>query len=35
MEVEATEPSLWLDRAPATTRLLADAIGARLSPKRV
>jgi hypothetical protein len=34
MEVEATEPSLWLDLAPATTRLLADAIGARLSPMR-
>ena len=32
MEVEATEPSLWLDLAPDTTRLLADAIGARLSP---
>jgi glutathione synthase/RimK-type ligase-like ATP-grasp enzyme len=34
MEVEATEPSLWLDHAPGTTRLLADAIGARLSPMR-
>jgi hypothetical protein len=32
MEVEATEPSLWLDLAPGTTRLLVDAIGARLSP---
>jgi glutathione synthase/RimK-type ligase-like ATP-grasp enzyme len=32
MEVEATEPSLWLNLAPATTRLLVDAIGARLSP---
>jgi hypothetical protein len=34
MEVEVTEPALWLDLAPATTRLLADAIAARLSPKR-
>jgi glutathione synthase/RimK-type ligase-like ATP-grasp enzyme len=34
MEVEVTEPALWLDEAPATTRLLADAIGKRLSPKR-
>jgi hypothetical protein len=33
MEVEVTEPALWLDDAPATTRLLADAIEARLSPK--
>ena len=33
MEVEATEPALWLDLAPATTRLLADAIGTRLSPR--
>ena len=33
MELEATEPSLWLDLAPATTRLLVDAIGARLSPR--
>ena len=32
MEVEVTEPALWLDDAPATTRLLADAIAARLSP---
>ena len=32
MEVEVTEPALWLDEAPATTRRLADAIGARLSP---
>ena len=35
MEVEVTEPALWLDDAPATTRLLADAIEARLSPKPV
>jgi glutathione synthase/RimK-type ligase-like ATP-grasp enzyme len=34
MEVEVTEPALWLDEAPPTTRLLADAIGERLSPKR-
>ena len=34
MEVEVTEPALWLDEAPATTRLLVDAIAARLSPKR-
>jgi glutathione synthase/RimK-type ligase-like ATP-grasp enzyme len=34
MEVEVTEPALWLDDAPATTRLLADAIAARLSPTR-
>ena len=33
MEVEATEPALWLDLAPGTTRLLVDAISARLSPK--
>jgi glutathione synthase/RimK-type ligase-like ATP-grasp enzyme len=33
MEVEVTEPALWLDEAPATTRLLADAIAARLSPQ--
>jgi len=32
MEVEVTEPALWLDEAPTTTRLLADAIAARLSP---
>jgi glutathione synthase/RimK-type ligase-like ATP-grasp enzyme len=31
MEVEVTEPALWLDLAPGTTRLLVDAIGARLS----
>ena len=31
MEVEATEPSLWLHLAPDTTQLLADAIVARLS----
>jgi len=31
MEVEATEPSLWLHLAPDTTRLLADAIASRLS----
>ena len=31
MEVEVTEPSLWLDLAPDTTQLLADAIGARVS----
>ncbi len=30
MEVEVTEPALWLDDAPATLRLLADAIGTRL-----
>ena len=35
MEVEVTEPALWLDDAPATTRLLADAIEARLSPRPV
>jgi glutathione synthase/RimK-type ligase-like ATP-grasp enzyme len=34
MEVEVTEPALWLDLAPATTGLLVDAIDARLSPKR-
>jgi glutathione synthase/RimK-type ligase-like ATP-grasp enzyme len=34
MEVEATEPSLWLDLAPETTRRLADAIHARVSPNR-
>ena len=28
MEVEVTEPSLWLHLAPDTTRRLADAIGA-------
>ena len=33
MEVEATEPSLWLHLAPDTTRLLADAIAARLSSR--
>jgi len=32
MEVEVTEPALWLDEAPAATRRLADAIAARLSP---
>jgi hypothetical protein len=32
MEVEVTEPSLWLNLAPDTTRRFADAIGARLSP---
>ena len=31
MEVEATEPSLWLDLAPETARLLADAVGTRVS----
>jgi hypothetical protein len=31
MEVEATEPTLWLHLAPDTTQLLADAIGARVS----
>jgi glutathione synthase/RimK-type ligase-like ATP-grasp enzyme len=31
MEVEATEPALWLHLAPDTTRLLADAIGSRVS----
>ena len=35
MEVEATEPALWLDLAPDTTRLLADAIARRLSPNNV
>ncbi len=30
MEVEVTEPSLWLQLAPGTTRLLADAIAARV-----
>jgi len=34
MEVEVTEPALWLDDAPASTRVLADAITARLSPNR-
>jgi glutathione synthase/RimK-type ligase-like ATP-grasp enzyme len=34
MEVEVTEPALWLDLAPATTRLLADSIAARVSPTR-
>jgi glutathione synthase/RimK-type ligase-like ATP-grasp enzyme len=31
MEVEVTEPSLWLELAPDTTRMLAAAIGARVS----
>jgi len=31
MEVEATEPTLWLHLAPDTTQLLAGAIGARVS----
>lgn len=31
MEVEVTEPSLWLHLAPDTTRRLADAIGRRVS----
>ncbi len=31
MEVEVTEPSMWLHLAPDTTRLLTDAIAARLS----
>jgi glutathione synthase/RimK-type ligase-like ATP-grasp enzyme len=35
MEVEVTEPALWLDEAPATTRMFADAITARVSPKPV
>jgi hypothetical protein len=34
MEVEVTEPALWLDLAPATTGLLVDAIDARLSARR-
>ena len=32
MEVEATEPALWLDLAPDTTGLLADAVRTRASP---
>jgi glutathione synthase/RimK-type ligase-like ATP-grasp enzyme len=32
MEVEVTEPYLWLELAPDTTELLADAIAARTSP---
>jgi glutathione synthase/RimK-type ligase-like ATP-grasp enzyme len=32
MEVEATEPALWLDLAPETTEHFAAAIAARLSP---
>jgi len=32
MEVEVTEPSLWLHLAPDTTIRLADAIGALLAP---
>ena len=31
MEVEVTEPYLWLELAPDTTRMLAAAIGARVS----
>jgi glutathione synthase/RimK-type ligase-like ATP-grasp enzyme len=31
MEVEVTEPSLWLELAPDTTRQLSDAIGALVS----
>jgi glutathione synthase/RimK-type ligase-like ATP-grasp enzyme len=31
MEVEVTEPSLWLQLAPETTRRLADAIGRKVS----
>jgi glutathione synthase/RimK-type ligase-like ATP-grasp enzyme len=31
MEVEVTEPSLWLQLAPDTTRRLSDAIGRRVS----
>jgi glutathione synthase/RimK-type ligase-like ATP-grasp enzyme len=31
MEVEVTEPSLWLHLASDTTRLLADAVAARIS----
>ena len=31
MEVEVTEPSLWLELAPGTTRDLSDAIGALVS----
>ena len=30
MEVEVTEPALWLDLAPETTQRFADAIGSRL-----
>jgi glutathione synthase/RimK-type ligase-like ATP-grasp enzyme len=31
MEVEVTEPFLWLDLAPGTTAMLADAVGALVS----
>jgi glutathione synthase/RimK-type ligase-like ATP-grasp enzyme len=35
MEVEVTEPALWLDLAPETTQRLADAIGVRLARAQI